>query len=232
MTAIRNVDYISNWHEARRNYNEIIILIPTDLMLPKRPALGVKICPHCGKKFNVRGYGMHQKACKEPDGLAPIIDAGSIDPELSEVGTSPTNLNCKLPYPNTPAIGDPIQMVEISEDPHTEGVQGSGESGEASGSGKCGIDCTADRFAHPRDVLIESDTQTLRDGDIVIEYHPHSKKGARILSPEEFKESLNHRPDPIVAPMDDQPWQPFPTREDFDFAELAHDAKLNRSQIE
>ena len=30
-----------------RNYNEMIISIPTDLMLPKRPALGVKICPRC-----------------------------------------------------------------------------------------------------------------------------------------------------------------------------------------
>ena len=66
----------------------------------------------------------------------------------------------------------------------------------------------------------------------MIKYHPHSEKDVRTLSPEEFKEFLNHRPDPIVGPVDDQPWQPFSTREDFDFAELVHDAKLNRPQIE
>ena len=175
---------------------------------------------------------MHQKACKEPDGPAPTIDAGGIDPEPSEDGTSCTNLFCKLPYHDTPAAGDPIQTVEISGDPHTEDDQGSGESGEASSSGECGIDCAADQFAHLRDVPIGSGARTLRDGDIVIEYHPHSEKGTRILGPQEFKDSLNHHSDPIVAPADDQPWQPFSTREDFDFAELIHDAKLNRKQTE
>ena len=200
-------------------------------MLPKRPALGVKLCPHCGKQFNVRGYGMHQKACKEPDGPIPVIDADSIDPEPGKDGTS-CKLKSQCPYLNTPATDDLIQVVGISDDPHTEGVQESEESDEASGSGKCGLNCAADWCAHPRDVLIGSDTQTLRDGDIVIEYHPHSKKSTRILSPNEFKESLYHRPDPTVAPVDNQPWQPFSTREDFDFSELVHDMKLNRNQIE
>jgi hypothetical protein len=35
-----------------------------------------------------------------------------------------------------------------------------------------------------------------------------------------------------VGPLDDEPWRPFSTREDFAFAELIHDAKLNRGQIE
>ena len=74
--------------------------------------------------------------------------------------------------------------------------------------------------------------QTPRDGDIVIKYHPHSEKDVCTLSPKEFKEFLNHRPDPIVGLADDQPWQPFSMREDFDFAELVHDVKLNRPQIE
>ena len=123
-------------------------------------------------------------------------------------------------------------MVEISRDPHTEDDQGSGESSEVSLSGESGIDCTANQFAHLRDVLKGSGAWTLRDGDIVIEYHPHSEKGTRILSPQEFKDSLNHHSDPIVALADDQPWQLFSTRGDFDFAELIHDTKLNQKQIE
>ena len=73
--------------------------------------------------------------------------------------------------------------------------------------------------------------QTLRDGDIVIKYHPHSERDVCTLSPKEFKEFLNHHPDPIVGLVDDQPWQPFSMREDFDFAELIHDAKINQPQI-
>ena len=65
----------------------------------------------------------------------------------------------------------------------------------------------------------------------MIEYHPHSERPARILTPEEFKGVSDHNPDP-TAPPDDEPWRPFSTREDFDFAELAHDTKLNQKQIE
>ena len=61
-------------------------------MLPKRPALGVKHCPLCSLEFNVRGYGMHKKACKGPDGS---INAGSIDLEPNNDGKLPTNLDCK-----------------------------------------------------------------------------------------------------------------------------------------
>jgi len=42
---------------------------------------------------------------------------------------------------------------------------------------------------------------------------------------------FNDQPNPTARP-DDEPWRPFLTREDFDFAELAHDAKLNQKQIE
>lgn len=68
-------------------------------------------------------------------------------------------------------------------------------------------------------------------GDILIEYHPHSGKVTRILSPEEFKESLGDRSEPTDQP-DDEPWRPFRSREDFEFADFVHDAALNRTQIE
>lgn len=68
-------------------------------------------------------------------------------------------------------------------------------------------------------------------GDIVIEYHPHSGKDNRILSPEEFKGSSNDDLEPMEIP-DDEPWRPFHSREDYEFAELVHDASLNRTQID
>ena len=77
--------------------------------------------------------------------------------------------------------------------------------------------------------LIGSDTQAPQDGDIAIEYHPHSGRRTRVVSAEEFKETLNNQPDPTILP-DDEPWLPFSSREDFDFVELVHDAKLNQKQ--
>ena len=79
--------------------------------------------------------------------------------------------------------------------------------------------------------LIGSDTQAPQDGDIAIEYHPHSGRRTRVVSAEEFKETLNNQPDPTILP-DDEPWLPFLSREDFDFVELVHDAKLNQKQTE
>lgn len=79
--------------------------------------------------------------------------------------------------------------------------------------------------------LIGSDTQAPQDGEIAIEYHPHSGRRTRVVSAEEFKETLNNQPDPTILP-DDEPWLPFSSREDFDFAELVHDAKLNQKQTE
>ena len=45
--------------------------------------------------------------------------------------------------------------------------------------------------------------------------------------------SLNGRSgtvDPLEEEFD-EPWAPYASREDFDFAELAHDARLNQKQI-
>jgi len=68
-------------------------------------------------------------------------------------------------------------------------------------------------------------------GDIVVEYHPHSKKGTRIFSSEEFKASLNDDSE-SAEPPDDEPWRPFRSREDYEFTELVHDAALNGIQID
>lgn len=71
----------------------------------------------------------------------------------------------------------------------------------------------------------------MKPGDIKIEYHPKSGMAPRVVSSEEYKASLVDESDP-TSPPDDEPWLPFKSREDFEFAELAHDAALNRPQIE
>lgn len=76
-----------------------------------------------------------------------------------------------------------------------------------------------------------SGVQTPNVGDIVIEYHPHSGKERRFFGPEEYKASLRDDSGP-TGPPDDEPWRPFRTRKDFEFAEQVNDAALNRPQTE
>jgi len=78
---------------------------------------------------------------------------------------------------------------------------------------------------------IGSGVQTPNVGDITIEYHPRSGRNTRVLSSEEFKEGLSDRSEP-TEPPDTEPWRPFRSREDYEFAELAHDAALNRTHTE
>jgi len=50
------------------------------------------------------------------------------------------------------------------------------------------------------------------------------------MGPEEFKRGIN---DAASAELpDEEPWLPFRSREDFEFAEIVHDAAMNQSQID
>lgn len=69
----------------------------------------------------------------------------------------------------------------------------------------------------------------LKAGDMIIEYHPHSEKATRVVSTDEFKASLNDHSEQ-AAPPEDEPWRPFQSREDFEFADIVHDAALNEKQ--
>jgi len=75
-----------------------------------------------------------------------------------------------------------------------------------------------------------TDSNILQPGDIRITYHPHSKRDPAVIGPEEFKKGIN---DAASAELpDEEPWLPFRSREDFEFAEIVHDAAMNQSQID
>ena len=72
----------------------------------------------------------------------------------------------------------------------------------------------------------------LPPGTIKIEYHPHSGKTPRILTPEEFKTFLMSDGDSPTMPLNKEPWHPFCSREDFELAEIAHSASLSSAQLD
>ncbi|KIM41796.1 hypothetical protein M413DRAFT_71191, partial [Hebeloma cylindrosporum] len=66
-----------------------------------------------------------------------------------------------------------------------------------------------------------------RADDIKIQYHPHSKEPPHIYHFEDYKSNFTSD---TPIPIDPQPWKPFRTRLDFEFAEFMLDAHLNESQ--
>jgi hypothetical protein len=62
--------------------------------------------------------------------------------------------------------------------------------------------------------------------DIKVEYHPNSGIPTSVEHLHEYRQRrLGER-----QQLPDQPWKPFRTRGDFEFAEIALDAALNKAQ--
>ena len=63
------------------------------------------------------------------------------------------------------------------------------------------------------------------------EYHPHTKKLPKVVKFEDYREyhSQRQRPTPRNPT---RPWTPFRTRAEFEFAEIALDAALNKRQVD
>jgi hypothetical protein len=64
------------------------------------------------------------------------------------------------------------------------------------------------------------------DEDIRIEYHPRSGHATKFLKLNDYRQSV---PDADVV-ADPEPWFPFHTREDFEFAEITLEAGMTRKQ--
>ena len=66
-------------------------------------------------------------------------------------------------------------------------------------------------------------------GSICTEYHPNSGRSTKIESLEDYFE---HTSKPVSPPEDSEPWRPFRSRADFEFAKLALEAALTQGQVE
>jgi hypothetical protein len=67
-----------------------------------------------------------------------------------------------------------------------------------------------------------------QDDDIRVEYHPSSGRDTEILKLDEYQQSASG----TSAPVDPEPWLPFQTREDFEFAEIALETGMTRKQVD
>ena len=66
-------------------------------------------------------------------------------------------------------------------------------------------------------------------GDVHIQYHPHSKRDTKVSGQEALE--LTGDDTRLIEPLYKEPWLPFCSREDFEFAEITHQVKMNQPQI-
>ncbi|KAG1865546.1 hypothetical protein DFJ58DRAFT_838652 [Suillus subalutaceus] len=80
----------------------------------------------------------------------------------------------------------------------------------------------------PAPISVATATTSDRLDTFKTEYHPHSGHAPII---ESFSVYGTNKPETTQSPViDDEPWQPFSCRADFEFAELAHRAALSKDQ--
>ena len=83
----------------------------------------------------------------------------------------------------------------------------------------------------PTEVPVSEDEPKPHADDIKVEYHPRSNRHTEVFAFEDY-----HHNQPSAesesAPCDREPWRPFRSRTDFEFAELILEATLNKEQTD
>ena len=84
---------------------------------------------------------------------------------------------------------------------------------------------------HRRNPSPHEITENIPLDTIRTEYHPHTKSPPKVVKFEEYREYYSQRRRP-TARNPTKPWSPFRTRAEFEFAEIALDAALNKRQVD
>ncbi|KAF9784401.1 hypothetical protein BJ322DRAFT_1194914 [Thelephora terrestris] len=71
-------------------------------------------------------------------------------------------------------------------------------------------------------------THTYVDDDIRVEYHPNSGRQTEVFKLDEYRQPTTA----ASTTADPEPWAPFRTREDFEFAEIALETGMTRGQVD
>ncbi|KAI0092164.1 hypothetical protein BDY19DRAFT_928654 [Irpex rosettiformis] len=120
-----------------------------------------------------------------------------------------------MPSPAGPSVQVPSED-NLSSQPESERIPSCDEPGPSTFS--------SSRYGPLSD---KSRSREAQRDDIKLEYHHSAHKPADIYAFEDFKRSESEaRSNPIG-----EPWAPFDSRTEFEFAELAHEARLSKRQI-
>ena len=85
---------------------------------------------------------------------------------------------------------------------------------------------------HPIEASSRNPADNPAKDDIRIQYHEKAGKPLKVSRFEDYHLPNIPNAPPIQTTSDDVPWKPFDSRSDFEFAEIALDAALNKKQVD
>ncbi|KAG9125056.1 hypothetical protein FRC07_009146 [Ceratobasidium sp. 392] len=189
-------------------------------------AAGLKECPYCTLCFKIYGYNRHIQTCrKTKDARTAALDATKTIPIAHEPPNTSTPQN--ISSANHQIIAHGLPEFRQSDARNLPVIHESGPSdSEFAGTydnlvthGSGDYDTEMNTF-DPGGV-----EQVPEDGTIRI---VHTPRPNRLYEPETFL-----APQPAKSPpppvFEDDPWLPFRTRQDFEFAKVALDAGLSKN---
>lgn len=183
-------------------------------------SVGEKLtCPHCSKSWEPRGFENHQRACKDKAQRARR-DAEA----LRRIAKQERRENRARSSADAPTVTDwglgasaPVTSREKSPVPESI-VFDTNPQAPCEHPGRVDCPLSVDNDCAP--------TSQLEFDDIRVQFHPHSGLGTKIYH---FEDYQRERLQP--EPPDPEPWKPFASREDFEFAEAVQQAGMTEEQI-
>ncbi|KAF9790697.1 hypothetical protein BJ322DRAFT_1017356 [Thelephora terrestris] len=214
-------------------------------------------CPHCLDFFKPRGITVHKKSClqkkqsaedqarfmadqrlrRQDSARVPDIPAPHETDADAHIGSSSMGVAPELE--NLPCPPLSLPMIETHSD-HCDLDDRSGSGADSRNTNDAGAnlrnanDAGASSHnmndvgglgANSRDANDASGS----DGAIKVEYHPNSNREPKTSTFKEFKKKAA-KADSTRLP-DPEPWVPFKTQEDFEFATLTQDARMSKKQV-
>ncbi|KAI9572239.1 hypothetical protein HD554DRAFT_2320517 [Boletus coccyginus] len=207
-------------------------------------------CCHCGNSFKAQGLKKHEKSCQnhvhstlnqaryvrefeEERQRAQEVQDLMSGPAAGATAYITPNPGSELavPGPGRISLSSPTQSVVDAADPHVwhsdhadaymeQCVGGGSQSSISSDASMHDVGSSAAHSASPRgsDVEVAADFKT--------EYHPQSSHPPLFQSTEDFGCLATSAVQP-----DEQPWRPFKTEADLEFADVVIQAGLNASHV-
>ncbi|THH17156.1 hypothetical protein EUX98_g9183 [Antrodiella citrinella] len=178
------------------------------------------VCEYCQRTFQARGIGSHRAKCRRD--LEQAQDDLRFREDIRREGTVSNSsdfwdLRAQQPRADSSSSSANFPLPSRPLSPSGHGV----DIDSASASPP---DLPAPLPAAP---AVADDPNDICLDDIRTEYHPGSGIPTKTQRFEAFRRSEQQR----NTSLDGQPWLPFRTQANFEFAEIALDGALNRSQI-
>ncbi|KAH0826712.1 hypothetical protein J3R83DRAFT_5109 [Lanmaoa asiatica] len=189
---------------------------------------GLKTCSICSKKFKVRGFLSHETSCKrqkeqEKDRLLAAHRYEQSQKAMRR--RAAMNITSAIPSP------DPSLSFQLDDDPGPGPIPGPSNEPDF-GEPISGLLQEEEQAAPSIDRSAHSPAQSQANNsqftEFKTEFHPRSQQEALHQSYEDFRAQARAS----RSVVDPTPWIPFRTAADFEFAEVALDASLNKRQVE